>query len=870
MSTIAYDSQSLMVDGRRLWLVTAAFDYTRTPRLLWRHRLHRLRSQGFNAVAIAIPWRLHEPRQHRFDFTGQRDLRHLLQTVRDLGLYAILKPGPYVGAAFEAGGLPAWLRALPDIRLRESSRPYLDACARWLAAFMEQVRDLQVANERSALIPHTGPVLLIQVEHDWRCQNDGQAAGHLRELTRYLREGGCQVPLIEANNGWQTIESTFSTWRGSDDLASTMRQFRAVQLMPPAQHFPLLVGEVKVQADEKHAAADGVAVAQALAVGAQVELDIASSEDPLQQPPVLPGCVRQLITFSQQFSQLFAHLHADRHHVAIAPQGDDHELTLLHQHGTQGDVVFLIRSERDKSRTADLLLPDGRSMRVEMGEDRVAWAAFNVNLAGVATLDHTNLRPLAFIDNRLLVLTGPAGGAGTLSIDGAPIDVTVPRGNVPTVVRTDALTVAILSARQADGCAIVANGLHLGVAGVDENDQPLPHRAFKQAALLHSDGRMSKITPKTAAKSPAPPRLGPWTTADAAALIDGNSEAYREVAPGSGLSALAPGDRMGFYRINLPASRLGSNLLAPHWADRALLFHQGRLIAQLPAKGNATMSEPFTLKAASQLTLLASHDGHARDGWRLDECKGLAGHLYQVKPIKLARAGRTEMRLPDATAWRSFLCDVSHHVRPTVTAWSWTLKPAGRHGIIITIDDLPCRVLVLANGSVVGGYDPIESDGRVTITLHHGRQITGGRNRIDLVPMENDDRLAKLDPRKFVRCYDAIANLTAKAAWSFAPLTLPDDGQFTPIKRNAARGLPAWFRTAFATPSAAIPLHAELSGLSNAQAWLNGHPLGGVTSEAPLHLPHEWLSQDAKKPNTLTIFDERGCQPRSCRLRFEA
>ena len=869
MSTISYDSQSLMVDGRRLWLTSCAFDYTRVPRLHWRGFLYQLKTQGFNCIAITVPWNHHEPKQGQFDFTGERDLRHLLEIMRDLGLYCTLKPGPYAGAHHEGGGLPAWLSAMPEIKLRESNRPFLDSCARWFAAYMEQVRDFQVTLERSAERPQPGPVLLMQVEHDWRCQNDAQATGYLTELARYLREGGCQVPLLEGNNGWQTIDSTFSIWRGHDDLSATMRQFRAVQQLAPAQQFPLFVSEVTLHGDSKHEADDAVTIAQALASQTQVEIDLSYS-DKTATTPNLSGLPRQLLTFSQQFAQLFAHLSNDHHHIALAPAAGstNHCLSLLHQQGTQGDVVFIFKSERNKAKSAQLLLNDGSMLHVDMGDQSVAWVVMNVKLAGTATLNYTNLCPLAFIDQRMLVLVGPAGSEGVVSIDDSVVDVVVERGDAPMIVDADGITLVILNSQQAAASVVTDDRLYVGVSTVDEHGQAQPHRSFKQPVVVTSDGQCNNLKIKPAKRTPTAPKLGPWSVASGDAYADGSSAAFSDVAPGSSLSALAPMDRAGFYHLALPSSQLGAKLVGPYWADRLTIYQHGKIAAQLPAKPNESLNQPFTLKNSAALTLLASHEGHARDGWRMGERKGLTDHLYQVKPIKLPVPKRSAMRLPDVTPWRGFLPDVSYHIRPTVSAWTWTIKPTGKQGLILTIDDLPFRAIVLVNGVPVAGYDPIESTGCVSILLELGKEITGGRNRIDVVPMEEDEKIRRVDPRKFVRCYDAMKNLTAKATWRFASIAPPGEAAFLKGERSRKRlGVPAWFRSEFATPRAALPLYVEVAGLTGAQAWLNGHALGAVSDE-PLHLPHDWLIQDAKQMNVLTIFDEQGVQPRTARLRF--
>lgn len=835
MAAVTYDAQSLMVDGRRIWLVGTTIEYTRTPRSQWRLKIRAAKEAGINCITTSALWNQHEPKPRHFTFEGESDLRHFIEIIGEERLFCCLRVGPYVGPTFEGGGLPAWLSVIGGIKLREANRPFLDVCARWFAALMEQVGELQITSDRPSQSTKSSPILLMQIEHDWRCHHPEQATQYLGELIRFLREEGCQVPLLEANNCWQDVEGAFSTWRGSDDLLANMRQFRFVQQSAPAQQFPLLVSELPIDAKSNEAT-----LAQALAAGSQFNLqtdgDIAALEP-----------MRRLTTFANQFGHVLASLHHDRHHATIVPPGAEHDTAIVHQHGTQGDVIFLFKHPRSSTKQATLLLPDGQSLSVPLGRDGVAWIVLNVNLAGVATLNHTNLRPLAFLDRRMLVLFGPAGAAGVVCIDGAEIDVIVPVAAAPVVMTDDGFTLVVLNEAQATSATMTAAGLLMSA---------------RQPLLIASDGTIKKVPSKPIAKAKPAPRLAPWTVAAATSLIDGTSENYREIQPGSSLDGLTSMLHHGWYRLLLKGAKLTGDLLAPHWADRVHVFSRGKSIA---TRGDerTPLREPFTLKSTEDLTLLAACDARISEGWRLGEAKGLAGHLYQVKPIKLGKPKVDHERVRVATPWRAFLSEVSYQLHPTAPSWSWVIKPVGKHAVIVHISELPCRVLVVVNEQVVGGYDPVESAGEFTITLEIGQHITAGRNTITLALMEPVNGFAKIDPHRFVKMYDAIANLTSKAAWSFAPLAIPKDAEFSATSKRSPCGLPCWFRSTFPAFSA-VSLSLQIAGMSSGQVWLNGHAIGHYSGEANLPLPASWLSETGE--NVVTIFDERCMQPRSCKL----
>ncbi|MDW4648094.1 beta-galactosidase, partial [Escherichia coli] len=77
-----------------------------------------------------VAWNLHEPREGEFRFEGALDLERFLQTAQDLGLYAIVRPSPFICAEWEFGGLPAWLLT-KDMRLRSSDPAYIEAVGRY-------------------------------------------------------------------------------------------------------------------------------------------------------------------------------------------------------------------------------------------------------------------------------------------------------------------------------------------------------------------------------------------------------------------------------------------------------------------------------------------------------------------------------------------------------------------------------------------------------------------------------------------------------------------------------------------------------------------------------------------------------------------
>ena len=60
-------------------------------------------------------WNFHEPREGQFDFSGDKDLDAYLKLAHSLGLYVVVRMGPYVNSEWDTGGLPLWLRFKPGL-----------------------------------------------------------------------------------------------------------------------------------------------------------------------------------------------------------------------------------------------------------------------------------------------------------------------------------------------------------------------------------------------------------------------------------------------------------------------------------------------------------------------------------------------------------------------------------------------------------------------------------------------------------------------------------------------------------------------------------------------------------------------------------
>ena len=187
MSEFTVGDDDFLLDGRPVRVLSGALHYFRVHEAQWGHRLAMLRAMGLNCVETYVPWNLHEPAPGR-----TRDVAALgrfLDAARDAGLWAIVRPGPYICAEWENGGLPYWLTAEVGARARTRDERYMGHVSDWFARLLPEIVPRQV--------DRGGPVIMVQVENEYGSY--GSDAAHLRRLVDLLRELGVTVPLFTSD-----------------------------------------------------------------------------------------------------------------------------------------------------------------------------------------------------------------------------------------------------------------------------------------------------------------------------------------------------------------------------------------------------------------------------------------------------------------------------------------------------------------------------------------------------------------------------------------------------------------------------------------------------------------------------------------------
>ena len=192
--TFTLGAADFLLDGAPFQLLGCEIHPARIPVEYWAHRMRMAKAMGCNTIAAYIFWNFHESEEGKFDFsTGNHDLARFLRTAQQEGLWVLLRPGPYVCAEWDFGGIPPYLLKDPELRVRSMYPRYMQAAERYMTQLARIVRPL--------LVTRGGPVLMLQVENEYGSYgNDRQYMIRLREVWKTL---GIDVPFFTGDGPTQ-------------------------------------------------------------------------------------------------------------------------------------------------------------------------------------------------------------------------------------------------------------------------------------------------------------------------------------------------------------------------------------------------------------------------------------------------------------------------------------------------------------------------------------------------------------------------------------------------------------------------------------------------------------------------------------------
>ncbi len=227
-------NKTFLLNGKPFVIKAAEIHYPRIPRPYWEHRIKMCKALGMNTICIYVFWNIHEQKEGVFNFSGNNDIAAFCRLAQKNGMYVIVRPGPYVCAEWEMGGLPWWLLKKKDIRLREQD-PYFMKCVDRF--------EKQVAGQLAPLtIQHGGPIIMVQVENEYGSYGEDKA--YVSDVRDCLRKLYGDVTLFQCDwasnfekNGLNDLVWTMNFGTGADINS----QFKRLKQLRPTT--PLMCSE---------------------------------------------------------------------------------------------------------------------------------------------------------------------------------------------------------------------------------------------------------------------------------------------------------------------------------------------------------------------------------------------------------------------------------------------------------------------------------------------------------------------------------------------------------------------------------------------------------------------------------------------------
>jgi beta-galactosidase len=183
--TFILGTSDFLLDGQPFQIISGEVHPARIPAEYWRHRIQMAKAMGCNTISAYIFWNYHESEEGIYDFTtGNHNIAEFIKIVREEEMWLILRPGPYVCAEWELGGIPPYLLRIPDIKLRCMDTRYMAAAERYIARLSEELKPY--------LVTKGGPILMVQIENEYG--SFGNDKNYLLRIRDVWKTNGIDVP----------------------------------------------------------------------------------------------------------------------------------------------------------------------------------------------------------------------------------------------------------------------------------------------------------------------------------------------------------------------------------------------------------------------------------------------------------------------------------------------------------------------------------------------------------------------------------------------------------------------------------------------------------------------------------------------------
>ena len=189
---VAWDSQSLIIDGHRVCPVMGEIHYSRVPADEWAKEIRKMKEGGVTIIATYVFWSHIEEQEGIFRWDGQRNLRHFLEVCKQEDMPVVLRLGPFCHGEVRNGGIPDWVFT-KGCRLREQNPMFLDFTEKLYRQIFTQIQGLQWKDG--------GPVIAAQFDNEYRGRGE-----YLMALKQIAQKIGFDLPFY-TRTGWPELRT---------------------------------------------------------------------------------------------------------------------------------------------------------------------------------------------------------------------------------------------------------------------------------------------------------------------------------------------------------------------------------------------------------------------------------------------------------------------------------------------------------------------------------------------------------------------------------------------------------------------------------------------------------------------------------------
>ncbi|WP_309122515.1 beta-galactosidase [Paenibacillus sp.] len=200
LSPVRLASNAFRIHGKSEILLCASLFYFRIPRALWRERMMQLKSYGYNCIDVYFPWNYHEPQEGVWDFDGEKDIAAFLRTAKEVGLWVVARPGPYICSEWDGGGIPAYLYPIDGMKLRDNNPAFLNATSKWFDRVLPVLRTFQAGAD--------GTIVCVQLDNELDFYGCADPNGYISALRDMAHRHGIAVPLIACAGQGGLVEAS--------------------------------------------------------------------------------------------------------------------------------------------------------------------------------------------------------------------------------------------------------------------------------------------------------------------------------------------------------------------------------------------------------------------------------------------------------------------------------------------------------------------------------------------------------------------------------------------------------------------------------------------------------------------------------------